>query len=241
MEIINLFASVCSIVGLFVSLFVASSVHKLSKVDTGDNATIQNGNDNIHAVTGDNSVIAAPKAKVNYNITKTDEKKPPVLTKQEYSITPVEYDKYKDGVSGKACNMLILGNSNNMRFVTDFSDIQSLPEVNRWIGFAIKSLPMFDWRSFVNEGYSLEFSYIGTDSIRNIWIELTNKELNKKIYKKCIKLSSEEKKFCLSLSKYKNQIEDWKSVDEICFVFFPEECIGQKGSVFVTDLIIKHD
>lgn len=239
MEIFNLFASACSIVGLFVSLFVATSVHKLSKVDTGDNTTIQNGNKNIHAVTGDNSVVALPKANVNYHITKTEEKEPPVLTEQEYSIIPAEYDKYKEGISSKTCNMLMLGDSNNMRFVTDFSNIESRPEVNRWIGFAVKSLPMYDWRSFVNEDYRLEFSYIGTDSISNIWIELTNKQLNKKIYKKYLELSSEEKKFSLPLGKYKNQLEDWKSVDEICFVFFPEECVRQKGSVFITDLVIK--
>ena len=32
-----------------------------------------------------------------------------------------------------------------------------------------------------------------------------------------------------------------KSVNEICFVFFPEECIGEKGSVFITDVVITKD
>ena len=49
----------------------------------------------------------------------------------------------------------------------------------------------------------------------------------------------EEQKFVLRLSEYKDIIDDWKFVDEICFVFFPEKCIGKQGSVFISNLTIK--
>lgn len=54
-------------------------------------------------------------------------------------------------------------------------------------------------------------------------------------------LSADEKKFCLNLGEYKNRIDDEESIDKICFVFFPEECIGHKGTAVIMDLVIKKD
>lgn len=237
MENLNIIASVCSIAGLLVSLFLTSKVNKLSHVEIEEDAQAVTGSKN--NVARDHSVIAASNAVVNYQSISDGDGKPPVLTEMEYQIMPVEYDKYRQDVSGSTCDMKMLGISNNFRFMADFSGVESRPELNRWIGFAFKSLPMYDWRSFVQDGYVLEFGYIATDNISNVWIELTNKKLNKKIYKESLALFSEEKKFHLPLERYKNRIKDWASVDEICFVFFPEECIGQRGTVFITDLTIK--
>lgn len=239
MEIFNLIASACSIIGLIVSLVVASKVHRLSDVIVGDDAIIQNGDNNssIQNKTGDNSVIAT-NSSVNYTINNKKDSEPPVLSQSEYLIVPQEYDKYKKGISNKTCEMIELGHSNNIRFKTNFSDMVSRPEDNRWIGFAIKSLPMYDWRSLVKEDYILQFNYIATENISNIYVEITNKRFNKKLYKKKVKLSTRENNFQLPLGQYKKCIDDWKSVDEICFVFFPEECIGEKGDVFITDLIL---
>lgn len=240
MDVFNLLAGICSIVGLFVSCFTASKVYKMSNVEAGDNATIQNGEKNIHVDSEGNSYSAGDHSIINNcQFMEQVEKEPPILEKSMYNIIPQEYDKYKEGVDGKKCNLLLIGKSNNFRLISDFSDIESHPKINRWIGFAIKSLPMYDWRSFVKEDYCLEFSYIGTDNLESMWIELTNKQLNKKVYKKCLSLSTDEKKFCLKLGEYKNRVDDWKSIDEICFVFFPEECIGQKGTTIIMDLVIK--
>lgn len=242
MDVFNLLAGICSIVGLFVSCFTASKVYKMSNVEAGDNATIQNGEKNIHVDGGGNSYSAGNQSTINnYHFMEQIEKEPPILEQSKYNIIPQEYDKYKEGVDGKICNLLLIGESNNFRFISDFSDIESHPEINRWIGFAIRSLPMYDWRSFVKDDYCLEFSYIGTDNLDSMWIELTNKQLNKKVYKKCLNLSTDEKKFCLRLGEYKNRIDDWESIDEICFVFFPEECIGYKGTAIIMDLVIKKD
>lgn len=174
MDVFNLLAGICSIVGLFVSCFTASKVYKMSNVETGDNSTIQNGEKNIYVDGGGTSYSAGDQSTITtYHFTEQVEKEPPILEKSTYNIIPQEYDKYKEGVDGKTCNLLLIGESNNFRFISDFSDIESHPEINRWIGFAIKSLPMYDWRSFVKDDYCLEFSYIGTDNVGSMWIELT--------------------------------------------------------------------
>lgn len=123
----------------------------------------------------------------------------------------------------------------------DFTSISSKPEQNRWIGYSIKSLPMRDWRSFVQEDYYLQFNYMATETIGEIHIELTNKHSNQKIYQSVMKLNDKSQQFMLRLNDYKDTIIDWKFVDEICFVFFPENCIGQKGSVFISNLSINKD
>lgn len=243
MDIFNLFASGCSIIGLFVSLFVASKVNKLSRSNNNNSGELQSG-DGTQNIAKDNSMIVASNANGTYNnydgaIINGEIDEPPILTEKMYLVSPVENIKYKEGVSDSSCNMILPGKSNNICFITDFSDTQSQPETNRWIGYSIKSMPMYDWRSFVNEDYILEFSYVGIGNINKIWIEMTNKSSNKKIYQETLDVTSQDKKFQLSLGKYKTRPEDWKSVDEICFVFFPEECVGQKGFVFISNLVIK--
>ena len=245
MKELNLIASVCSIIGLLVSLFVASKVNKLSKSNNDNSGVLQSGDGIQNIAKGDSMIVGAHGSGTyhNYKGAKINGKidNPPVLTEKTYYIAPVDYLKYKQGVSDNSCNMVVPGKSNSMCFIVDFSHIESKPEENRWIGYAIQSMPMYDWRSFVNEDYILKFSYIATENISNIWIEMTNKKSNKKIYKEPLALSLEEKKFQLPLGKYKTRLEDWKSVDEICFVFFPEECVDQKGSVFITDLIVSSE
>ncbi len=134
--------------------------------------------------------------------------------------------------------MLTPGNANNYCFFVDFSSIVSKPEMNRWIGYTIQSLPMSDWRTFVNENYALEFQYMAEGDVRYVNLEITNANIGKKLCKRKLDLFSDERKFCLPLGKYIKSVEDWKSINEICFVFFPEECAGQKGSVFITDVVL---
>lgn len=66
MEIFNIIANVCSIVGLFVSLFLASKFNKLSHVGIGKGAIVVNGNKN--NLNLDCSVIAASNAAVDCQI-----------------------------------------------------------------------------------------------------------------------------------------------------------------------------
>ena len=146
-----------------------------------------------------------------------------------------------DGVQKVAeslCKMITPGNANNYCFIVDFSNIISKPKRNRWIGYTIQSLPMGDWRTFVNENYALEFQYMTDWNIQCINLEITNTRIGKKLCRRKLQLSAEEQKFSLPLGKYIKSVEDWKAVNEICFVFFPEECVGQKGSVFITDVVL---
>lgn len=141
-------------------------------------------------------------------------------------------------VAERLCKMITPGNANNYCFIVDFSNITSKPKRNRWIGYTIQSLPMGDWRTFVNENYALEFQYMADGNIQCINLEITNTRIGKKLCRRKLQLSAEEQKFSLPLGKYIKSVEDWKAVNEICFVFFPEECVGQKGSVFITDVAL---
>lgn len=240
MEIFNLIASVCSIIGLFVSLFVASKVQKLSNSNNNNSGNIQQG-DGKQKVAENHSVLADNHSHATYNdysgatiMGEVDE--PPILTESYYPIFATERDRYQEGISPNSCNMTVPENSNTLCFSVDFKNAVSKPDMNRWIGYTIKSMPMRDWRSFVNENYTLQFSYMATDTIKEVWIEITNFQSNKKVYKTKLELFQKGLKFSLQLGKYKSTVDDWKSIDEICFVFFLENCIGQKGLVFITDL-----
>ena len=243
MEIFNLISGVCSIVGLFVSLFVASKVLKLSNSNNNNHGEIQQG-DGIQKIAKDRAAFADHNSNATFNdysgaTINGEIDEFPVLTGKKYPIIVKEADKYNMGVAKSTCNLVKPENSNTLCFTVDFSKVTSQPEANRWIGYAISSLPMRDWRSFVEKDYILQFDYMATDTITELWIEITNKNANKKIHKAKLNLSEKDIRYRLQLNDFKKTIEDWKSVDEICFVFFPENCIGEQGSVFITDLSVQ--
>lgn len=238
MEIFNIFAGSCSIVGFFLSLFVASKVTKLSKSNNNNSGVLQTG-DGKQSVASGASVIAGKGAIVNY----TQEihgkrEEPPVLTELEYEIIPVDYLQYEKGISGKACDLINMGESNNFRINVDFRTFQPVIKDECWIGYAITSLPLKDWRSFVSKGYTLQFNYAALGAVANVWIEMTNKKTNQKLCKKKLDLSSDEQRFQLRLENYNNVIEDWRYIDEICFVFFPHECGEANGAVLISNMCI---
>lgn len=70
-----------------------------------------------------------------------------------------------------------------MIFNVDFSDTISAPFETRFIEYSFKFLPMKDWRSFIVGNYCLSFIYSCSGSIKEIWIEITNKVQNLKLYK----------------------------------------------------------
>ncbi len=244
MEIFNVIASFCSIASLVLSIFVASKVVKLCNSNNNNTGEIQTG-DGVQKIAKGNSVIADEGATYyDYReatiVGEIDE--PPILTENRYPILADESYGYSENVAESLCRMLTPGSANNYWYMVDFSSVLSQPEINRWIGYTIQSLPMSDWRTFVNENYVLEFRYLAEGNIQCINLEITNASIGKKLCRRKLELSSEERKFSLPLGKYIKSVEEWKSVNEICFVFFPEECIGQKGSVFITDVtLIKNE
>lgn len=243
MDIFNIIAGACSIVSLFLSIFVASKVVKLCNSNNHNMGEIQTG-DGVQKIAKGNSVIADGGSTYNdYReatiVGEIDE--PPILTERRYPVLSDECFGYSESVADSLCRMIIPGNVNNYCFMVDFSGIVSKPEMNRWIGYTIQSLPMSDWRTFVNEGYALEFKYMAEGDIRYINLEITNANIGKKLCRRKLEVSSDERKFSLPLGKYIKSVEEWKLVNEICFVFFPDECVGQKGSVFITDVALIKD
>lgn len=240
MDCFNVIAGISSIISLLISIFVASKVVKLSNSNNNNAGVIQSG-DGVQKIAKENSVIADEGATYyDYReatiLGEIDE--PPILTESRYPILADESYSYSENVAESLCKMITPGNANNYCYIVDFSNITSKPEMNRWIGYTIQSLPMGDWRTFVNENYALEFQYMAEGNIQYINLEITNASIGKKLCRRKLQLSSEEQKFSLPLGKYIKCVEDWKSVNEICFVFFPEECVGQKGSVFITDVVL---
>lgn len=240
LDIFNFIASTCSIISLIVSLVIASKVTKLTKSNNHNSGQIQQGDgeQNIaqnHSVIGDGTIIHNDYTNAEI-IGEIDAL--PTLTANEYYIYNDNCDKYNLGISGKSCEMININKNDIMIFNIDFSHVISSPHETRFIGYSFKSLPMRDWRSFVLEDYHLSFTYSCTDSIKEIWIEITNKAENLKLSKFKLELSHNKNEFTLSLNTFSNVIDTWKYVDEICFVFFPEDCVGQKGTVYITDLKI---
>ena len=235
-------AEICTILGFVVSLFTAGEIIKMSKSFNKNKGEVLYGDGEKNLVK-DHSVIAKDYSSIsvydysNANINgEIDEL--PKLEEREYHIYSTEIDQYKEGIE-KTSFRMIDSSDNILLFDVNFINTISKPDVNRWIGYSIKSIPMKDWRSFVREGYCLELQYIATKSIDKIWIELTNFSVGKKIYRKELKLREENQIFRLQLGQFENRLEDWKSVDEICFVMFPEEVLGLEGTIFIKNIGIR--
>lgn len=241
MDTFNLIASACSIVGLFVSLFTATKVLRLSNSNNKNKGQINQG-DGEQKVATDHSAIG--NAKVIHNDYRNaniqgEIDQLPELMETAYPIYADNFDRYSNGISKNSCELVEIGKKDVILFSVDFSNVISKPDAVRFVGYSFKSLPMKDWRSFVENNFVFSFDYKNCGTVKEVWLEFTNFVLNKKIYKKQIFLSNETKKFEMCLGNFRAVIEDWKSVDEICFVFFPEDCIGQQGSVVITNMTVK--
>lgn len=243
MEIFNLLSGTCSILGLLVSLFVATKVLKLLNSNNNNKGELNCG-DGKQKIAKEKAAFADNHSTATYNdysnaVIQGEIDEPPVLTENCYLIFSDEFYQYSSGIAEKTCKLIAPKHTNTLFIVTDFKNVISNPEINRWIGYCIKSLPMRDWRSFINDEYKMEFSYMSAGTISEVWIEITNKCDNKKLLKEKLELFEKEKRFILRFSKYKDTLNDWKSVDEICFVFFPEDCIGTEGQVFISGMSIR--
>lgn len=243
MDIFNIVAGISSIVGLIISIFVASKVIKISNSNNNNSGTILQGDGNLeiaseHSATGNASVVHNDyrNAKI---IGEVDEF--PELTKNKYPIDNLNTMKYNNNISPESCNQIDVGNKDIFIFSTDFVASTVHKEQVQFIGYSLKSLPMKDWRSFVNENYVLIFDYEKTGTINNFNIEITNFQLSKKIIQMKLHINDGINTFKLRLSDYVTQIEDWKSVDEICVVFFLNECANMYGTLKISSMRIEKE
>lgn len=239
-NIFNYIANTCSIIGLIISLVVATKVTKLTKSNNHNNGQIHQGDGDQnsahnHSVIGSGTSIHNDyrNAEIIGNIDKR-----PLLTENEYYIYNYNCDKYSLGISDKTCEIIDVNKNDIIIFYINFLNITSAPSKTRFIGYSFKTLPMRDWRSFISENYYLSFLYSCTDDINEVWLEITNKVENLKLYKFKLDLRHYNNEFSLPLNTFSSVIDAWKYVDEICFVFSPENCIGQKGCVYISNLRI---
>lgn len=226
---LSIIAEACSILGCIVSLFVASSLVKLSKSFNANKGMIQTGNGKQNFAK-DHSMIATEHASAVYN-----DYSNATINGSEENKELSYVDFYKQNIEENTFRRLDMNKENMLLFESNFTQTNSKPTEERWIGYSIKTLPTKDWRTFVNENFKLQFDYSAMGTISEIWMEISGSAQNKKICKRKIELKNCEEKYELKLEKFKNVIEDWKTVNEICFVMFPEHCIGEKGIICITN------
>ena len=240
MIIFNIISGICSILGLVAALFVASKVTKISASNNNNSGIISQGDGkheiaSHHSATGNARVIHEDyrKAKIYGKVDKL-----PILSDDSYVISAENVLKYYNDLSDAACKQIDVENSSILMLSADFASEQFYENKTQFIGFAVQSLPMRDWRSFVNEGFCFLFDYEKTGSINSINIEFTNKQLNKKIKNEHLELDANGGTYRLDLKSFSQVLEDWKSVDEICCVFFLNECAHTYGTVKLSSMRI---
>lgn len=238
-DIINIISEICSILGFIISLFIASKLIKNSNSNNENEGEIFQGEGRQtvvkdHSATGNSSVIHNEyKDSVIYG--EIDNK--PILTQKLYPISTANITKYRQNISDLASEM-VTANNNNMILSTNFVGIDFNENDTSFIGYCIKSLPLKDWRSFIEEDYCLSFEYERTGTINEFFIEFKNCPINKKILNLKVVPTHDKQTFVIRLKDFENVIEDWKSVDEICIVFFPSKSEEVYGTVTIHDLKI---
>lgn len=241
MEILNIISDICSIVGVLTTLFVASKVIKISRSFNKNGGELLSGDGRQIIVKGQAGALASENSNATYNNYSHanifgDLDEPPTLNLKKYPITSNPH-KYAYGIDPSASNIAYISDSKTLCISADFVAIPASPNNNRGIGYSFKDLPMRDWRSFINKDYSLTFTYNSSGTINEIQLEIKNQTSN--LYEIKIKPSNEKQKFRLDLKNYSNTKDDWKSIKEICFVFFPDHCIGESGMIIISDLTIE--
>lgn len=270
MDVFNFIAGLCSIASLLISIFVAANITKLVKINGNHNTNMIAEGDGATQVStrvtgGDRTVSVAGNVSGDVNIG-GQEKEPPVLSQAVYPIpisgpdgTILNSLCFRENIDESSCKMLAGESENSIILEADFSGVQPMPVSSQWIGFAVKSLPMNDWRSFVKKAYKLRFQYRMAGNLNNVHLEFKNEDPPTKPHNIVIPFESpaeEEngqheingnrningkntsdgwKQFSLDMGQHKG-IDQWKSISEIAFVFFPQECIGQKGNIYIRRL-----
>ncbi|GEM_PF-3821445 len=238
-DIINIISEICSILGFIISLFIASKLIKNSNSNNENEGEIFQGEGTQtvvkdHSATGNSSVIHNEyKDAIIYG--EIDNK--PVLTQKSYPISTDNITKYRQNISDLSSEM-VTANNNNMILSANFVGVDFNENDTSFIGYCIKSLPLKDWRSFIEEDYCLSFEYERTGTINEFFIEFKNCPINKKILNLKVIPTHEKQTFVIRLKDFENVIEDWKSVDEICIVFFPNKSKKVYGTVSIYDLKI---
>lgn len=151
---------------------------------------------------------------------------------------------YSENVTECAVKFQADTRKNNIVLSIDFRGIDASKVTDKdkyYAGITIKSLPFSDWQSFIKKGYILQFQCRSEGQIDKIHIEFSNVSTNEKSYKNMISLKSEEQFYQLDLKQFQNRCNEWNSISELCFVFFPvvDGLCGKSGKAYIDNMILK--
>lgn len=88
-----------------------------------------------------------------------------------------------------------------------------------WTGYAIRSLPVSDFRQLIKNDYSIKFNLSHSGNLNSFYIELKSKLIE--VIKKEIELNAKSQEVDIRLSEYVNDENDWKEIYELCIVIIP--------------------
>ncbi len=230
--IIDIINCCCTVLSLILSIFAASSVIKIK------NGNIKNKMFNLGKGNPQQNNVNISQSENFGNTINMTGKEIPELTKNEYSFNLIQDQ-----------NMLLYFNQidksvlkysakqNSIYFDIDFRNKYLNSIETPFAGCAIKSIPMNDWRGFIKENYILSFDYCSTFE-GEMQFEITSSI--GKIFQQPVYLKKDMfDKFTIKLSDFEPIMENWESVTEICFVFFPEKCLNTFGTIKIQNLCIK--
>lgn len=230
-NVIDIIECVCSVLSLIISIFAVSSVVKIKK-DVYKNKIIQKGKNNIN--NSGTATILTDESTLNQYIS---DKVIPNINKDfyEFDITDVENNiACYNEVCKDVLKYSFINDTLNMDI--DFTTINYVPTKIQFASYCIRTLPMTDWRGFIKENYVLEFDCISDfDGIMQVEIGAPAK----KLYQFPLKFFSNTRiNHRIYLGKYLSVIDKWDDVNEICFVFFVDNCLNSKGFVNVENMSI---
>lgn len=120
--------------------------------------------------------------------------------------------------------------------VFDKKTMEPLNDVG-WAGYAIKKLPIRDFKFYIKNRYYIKFNAIMYGNIKFMTVEI--KTAKSELIKKRFSLCEENQDYFICLFDFIDTIDDWEDVQEICFVFFPKKTIEQKGKIIISNLRIE--
>lgn len=238
-EVISIISEICSILSFLLSSFIASKLIRNSKSNNDNKGEIIQG-DGDPTIAKDHSAISNSSVVHNEykdSVIYTDLDFKPVLKEKKYPIMTSSVIKYRENIPD-ITSEIVSRNHNNIILSANFLGCELSVEKEHYIGYCIKTLPLRDWRSFIDNNFSLSFDCERTGTIHEFYIEFKNCIANKKIWEFKVSLTHEKQTLTYSLKDFKNVSEDWKSVDEMCVVFFPDESDRVYRTIALSNLII---
>lgn len=126
---------------------------------------------------------------------------------------------YNDISSDTICHKF---NDNVLTLTVNMDEKQQVTYLDEFAGCYIRlEKSQMNWRQYVLENGILNFKYKVQQPSGSFWIELKSKDVE--LLKKEVFLSEYEGNIQICLLNIVDDLEDWRAVKEICFVFRPTD------------------